>query len=64
MDLRKYFKECRKAEMNKGMTRCDRCEDRVNKTTDKGHRDYCIILDRDVTQSVFGLNSPRGCPKR
>lgn len=64
MDLRKYYKEYRKAEMNKGMPRCDKCEDRINKRISGENRDYCIILDRDVTQSVFGLNSPRVCPKR
>ena len=32
---------------------CDSCESNI-----------CVLTNKDVTQSVFGRNSPKICPKR
>ena len=46
--------------------RCDKCEFVVsqNNHDGKGVRRYCKLSDRDVSQSHFGMNSPRTCPRR
>jgi hypothetical protein len=53
--------------MNKDdLPRCDKCIQRQTRRSEKheGCASYCTILNRDVSQSSFGRNSPRDCPLR
>lgn len=53
--------------MNKNdLPRCDTCSQCQRRKSEKheGCADYCRILNRDVSQSTFGRNSPRVCPLR
>lgn len=47
--------------------RCDKCNECYHAKSQK-HKDswteYCKLTGRDVGQSVFGMNSPRNCPRR
>ena len=47
--------------------RCDRCDSMTRVRSERkgeGMRDCCGLTGRDVTQSCFGMNSPKDCPKR
>lgn len=48
------------------LPRCDMCSQCQKRKSEKrdGCADYCRVLNRDVSQSAFGRNSPRDCPYR
>lgn len=47
------------------LPRCDKCQNtRMINHPGIGVRTYCKTTNMDVTQSGFGHNSPRDCPKR
>lgn len=48
----------------KSQYRCDFCTDCIPRKTNDGMKYFCSGLNKDVSQSRFGGNSPQICPKR
>lgn len=48
-----------------GLPICEKCNHAIHRMSkSKGYRHICNLTNVDVTQSIFGGNSPRICPQR